>query len=379
MHRRFANGQYLVWVAQSEELCEQAISCIQQMWGSREYPSALRVYRYFGSRDVDVEKLRGGAVVASIQQLHNRIKVRDEALDIILQSIGVMIIDEAHRAVSAMYDGLLSKAEVIWGKDLFPICGLTATPGRAGMLGASETVKLVDRFEAHLIKPNLGDEYSTDPLAYFRQHGYLAKARHIVHHSGREYELTDADLEGDGPEKDLPAGFLKRLANDSARNLVILERLLKIPQRTPTLVYSCTVDHAKFLAAMLTMMGCRARAISSETSRTIRRGLIQEFKDGEIDFLCNFGVLTTGFDAPKTRYIAMCRPTTSEVLYEQIIGRGLRGPKFAGTEECDIIDFADNFKRLGLPLTYARFLPYWSWSDQIVENAETEVPLGTSP
>ncbi len=187
-----------------------------------------------------------------------------------------------------------------------------------------------------------------------------------MHRSGREYELTDADLVGDGLARDLPTGFLKHLANDSARNLAILDRLLKIPPGTPTLVYSCTVDHAYFLATILTRMGRRAGAISSETSLTIRRGLIQEFKDGKIDFLCNFGVLTTGFDAPKTECIAMCRPTTSVVLYEQIIGRGLRGKKFGGTEECHIIDFADNFRRLGLPLAYTRFLDFWS--AQVVEN-----------
>ena len=91
----------------------------------------------------------------------------------------------------------------------------------------------------------------------------------------------------------------------------------------------------------------------------IRRGLIEKFKKGELDFLCNFGVLTTGFDAPKTECIAIARPTTSEVLYEQIVGRGLRGPKFNGTVDCDVIDFADNIKRLGQPLSYARFSNLW--------------------
>lgn len=78
-----------------------------------------------------------------------------------------------------------------------------------------------------------------------------------------------------------------------------------------------------------------------------------------MQFLCNFGVLTTGFDAPKTECIAICRPTTSEVLYEQIVGRGLRGPKFGGTKECLVIDFADNILRLGPPLAYERFKNFW--------------------
>ena len=48
MQPRFAEGKYLVWVAQSEELCEQAIACIEQMWGAREFVGPLRIYRFFG-------------------------------------------------------------------------------------------------------------------------------------------------------------------------------------------------------------------------------------------------------------------------------------------------------------------------------------------
>ncbi|MGA2254976.1 MAG: DEAD/DEAH box helicase family protein, partial [Thermoguttaceae bacterium] len=158
MQPRFAAGKYLVWVAQSEELCEQAIACIEQMWGSREFVGPLRIYRFFGGRDVSLEDLRGGAVVASIQQLHNRIKAGDESLEAMLKDTGAMIVDEAHRAVSPMYDILLDHAEKICGPDLFPVCGLTATPGRAGLDRTRETVKLVGRFEAYLVKPDLGAE-----------------------------------------------------------------------------------------------------------------------------------------------------------------------------------------------------------------------------
>ena len=360
MQERFAARQYLLWIAQSEELCEQAISCIRQMWGSREYTSSLRVYRYFGGRDIPLYDLQGGAVVTSIQQLYNRIKGGDPALDKILEYTGAMIIDEAHRAVSQMYSVLLDRAEEIRGPDLFPICGLTATPGRAGISGLDETLTLADRFEWNLIEPNLGSAYSNNPLLYFREQGYLARPRHRVFRSGREYELTDDEIQQMKLENDLPGGFLKRLAGDRKRNELIVRRLLKLPQGTPTLIYACTVDHAHNLADILTeSSGRRAAAISSDTPLTIRRGLIQDFKQGKVEFLCNFGVLTTGFDAPKTECIALCRPTTSEVLYEQIVGRGLRGPKFGGTDECLVIDFADNILRLGGPLAYARFKELW--------------------
>ena len=367
MQPRFAEGKYLVWIAQSEELCEQAIACIEQMWGSREFVSPLRIYRYFGGRDIPAEELRGGAVVTSIQQLHHRVKSRDKAIEDIFSLTGAMIIDEAHRAVSSMYDTVLDRAEEICNSTLFPICGLTATPGRAGMNSPQEIVKLVGRFDVHLIKPELGNEYITDPLRFFREHKYLAHAHHVVCRSGLEYELTDEELGELERVSDLPPRFLKRLAADRERNLLVVRRLLELPRGTPTLVYACTVEHAHFLAAILTAQGRKAVAVSADTSMTIRRGLVQNFKDGKIEFLCNYGVLTTGFDAPLTECIVLCRPTTREVLYEQIIGRGLRGRKFGGTEKCTIIDFADNIRRLGPPLAYARFLDFWT-----VDEAQTD-------
>ncbi len=360
MQPRFAIGKYLIWIAQSEELCEQAIACIDQMWSSREFVGSLRIYRYFGGRDIPPEKLEGGVVVASIQQLYNRVKIGDDALEVILKKTGAMIIDEAHRAVTKMYDNLLKKAAQVCGEDLFPVCGLTATPGRAGLNRTEATVKLVGRFDAYLIKPHLGENYDRSPIHYFRENGYLAQAHHVLYRSGQEYTLTDDEVDKLNKENDLPSGFLKRLAADKKRNLLIVKKLLSLPKGTSTLVYGCTVEHAYFLSVILTAKGRISRAVSSDTPATLRRALISDFRNQKIEFLCNYGVLTTGFDAPKVNCIALCRPTTSDILYEQIIGRGLRGPKFRGTPECTIIDFADNIHRLGPPLAYARFEDFWS-------------------
>ena len=80
---------------------------------------------------------------------------------------------------------------------------------------------------------------------------------------------------------------------------------------------------------------------------------------GEIDFIFNHSVLTTGFDAPKTENIFLCRPIFSDVLYEQIVGRGLRGPEFGGTPTCHIYDFSDTILRFGDQQSYNRFKSAW--------------------
>jgi superfamily II DNA or RNA helicase len=99
--------------------------------------------------------------------------------------------------------------------------------------------------------------------------------------------------------------------------------------------------------------------ISGETRSATRRYLIEEFRGGKISVLCNYGVLTTGFDAPRVRALVIARPTASAVLYEQMIGRGMRGPTFGGTEECLVVDVADNI-HFGGQLAFARYEEHWS-------------------
>jgi len=102
-----------------------------------------------------------------------------------------------------------------------------------------------------------------------------------------------------------------------------------------------------------------AAVIIGETRRATRRHLIDEFRAGRVQVLCNYGVLTTGFDAPKVRAVVIARPTTSVVLYEQMIGRGMRGPLNGGTEMCTVIDLADNISRFEGQMAYARMRDVW--------------------
>ena len=80
---------------------------------------------------------------------------------------------------------------------------------------------------------------------------------------------------------------------------------------------------------------------------------------GEIRVLTNYGVLTTGFDAPSVRALIIARPVYSRGLYQQMIGRGLRGPKNGGKEHCLIINVADNVAQYGGQLAFRGFEHLW--------------------
>ena len=78
-----------------------------------------------------------------------------------------------------------------------------------------------------------------------------------------------------------------------------------------------------------------------------REHAIQRYKSVTPDpmVICNFGVLTTGFDAPNTSAAIIARPTKSLVLYSQMMGRATRGTRAGGNKACEIITVVDH----GLP------------------------------
>lgn len=358
---RFAEGKYLIWLAQSEELCEQAIASISQVWSSKEFSESLRVYRFFSTHDLDLEDFQGGVVVCTINKIYHAINNETEIANEIIKNCGALIIDEAHRAISDMYITLYRYATKLNGEAMFPICGLTATPGRNG-----QTIELSNFFKSRLYTPTLGHQFDENPIQYFRNQKYLAIPKHKAIQT--EYSIKNIDINpiisGISMQEELEEYFkktlLKDLAKDLNRNIKIIETLEKIPKGQPSIVYACTVEHAHVLSTIMNYNDRSSVVISSDTRKPLRRKYIEQFKRGEIDFIFNFGVLTTGFDAPKTENIVICRPTFSDVLYEQIVGRGLRGPEFGGTEFCTIYDFCDNFERFGDQLAYKRFESYWN-------------------
>lgn len=378
MQPRFSEGKYLVWIAQSEELCDQAAECIKELWSQTKFPECLTLIRFYKGSDLSMRQLEnedcpdGGVVVTSINQIYKRLEKNDNAVLHILTNTGAMIIDEAHRAVTAMYEKLFSEAKKVCNQDLFPICGLTATPGRSG-IGENNTQKLVNQFEATLIKPSLESDpdYDTDnPLEYFKKHHYLARAVLEIIRNNTSIKCDEKQLQELRKAKERNDGvyeldnqknrkLLRQLALDDDRNFKIVKRLIELPESCSTLVYTCTVDHANYLASMMNTLSRRSCAVSSNTPTTERRKIIKNFKEGKIQFIFNYGVLTTGFDAPKTDTIVLCRPILSDILYEQIVGRGMRGPEFNGTKRCLIIDFEDTIENLGLPLAYRRYENYW--------------------
>ena len=162
---------------------------------------------------------------------------------------------------------------------------------------------------------------------------------------------------------EMPREFFRELASDSERNRRIIDSISSKPDDWPILVFAASRAHAHTIAALLTLRGIRAVAIDSETDMGLRRRYIDDFKAGDVRVLCNYMVFSQGFDAPAVRAVYVTRPTFSPNSYQQMIGRGLRGPLNGGKEVCLIVNVLDNWSRFGDQLAYREFEYLWQRDD----------------
>jgi len=186
----------------------------------------------------------------------------------------------------------------------------------------------------------------------------LARVRHELL-EGTKIQLTEEELQHFRTYKRVPPSVENRLGADKTRNDAILDSILAKDRTWQMLVFATSVEHAQTLAGLLSLAGVPAMAIAGTTDPGVRRFAIEEFRKGKIKVLTNYAVLTQGFDAPAVRALYVTRPTFSPNLYQQMIGRGLRGPLNGGKEECLIVNIADNFLQFGEKLAFYEFEHLW--------------------
>lgn len=348
-------GGVVLWLAHSSELCEQAHAAFREVW------------EHIGQHDVAIGKLWGsdglstfefserGFVVASFQKAYALGNKLVEAIEPLRQKVSLIVVDEAHKAIAPTY----KKAIKALTNDNTQIMGLTATPGRSAV-DSKENRALSDFFFGSIVEIETPADESV--VGYLRRRKILSEARYEPLISGRNYGLNKEEKNKLERFFDFPAGFLGRVAADDIRNIEIVKRInAELSEGRKVLLFACSVEHSKFLCGCLNFLGWKAGHIDGEIGYARRGSLIEEFKQGKIEVVTNYGVLSTGFDVPKIDVVFIARPTASVVLYSQMIGRGLRGPEIGGTEQCKIIDVVDNIEGYSdAERVYEYFSEFWS-------------------
>jgi len=331
----------VIWLAHSTELCEQAIACFKEVWqhiGNKN----VNICRAFGSHN-PLEGLpkESAFIVGGFQKLYSLYKNDEKVFDDFIERVSLIIVDESHKVLAPTYKELTKK--ITYSNAC--LIGLTATPGRS-QDDIFQNKKLAEFFFNK--KFTIDKKGYSSVIQYLKAIDVLAYVNFESLTTSSKIKLNKKQLSHIKNKFDFPPGFLKKLGEDQIRNVEILQELIEyLKQGRQTLYFATSLDQSKFINSVLTYFGFNSCHIDGSTDKGTREGNIKAFKDEEIQVICNYGVLTTGFDAPQTDLVFIARPTSSIILYSQMIGRGLRGPAIGGTEECTVCTVKDNIE--GLP------------------------------
>lgn len=348
-----ANGELkgpLLWIAQTDELCEQAVQAWRDAWRALGTDTRLAIGRLWSSNDVDEVPDVTQVVVATVAKLG--VCLDADAYEW-LRAANCVIVDEAHASITAEYTKILGLLELGRGRNRCPLIGLTATPFRG--TSETQTERLAKRYGQYRLDTGvLGD----DPYEDLQARGILAQVDHELL-AGTDVKLTSQELADLTKLRRLPRSVERRIGGDEVRNKALFESITSHPEDWPILVFAASVEHAENMASLLSLVGVPARSVSGATDSRVRRHYVSQFREGKIRVLTNYAVFTEGFDAPSVRAVYVARPTFSPNLYQQMVGRGLRGPANGGKDRCLIVNVADNFLQYGEELAFRGFEYLW--------------------
>ncbi len=127
----------------------------------------------------------------------------------------------------------------------------------------------------------------------------------------------------------------------------IVSHYMKMTPGQKGLCFTSNVQHAKDMAEAFMQRGIASNYVCGRDTDERREEVLEAFKKGDIQVLCNCEVLTKGYDQPDVSVGIIARPTRSLALHIQMLGRVLR--THPSKEFATILDHAGNIERLGFP------------------------------
>ena len=308
----------ILWIADRDELCDQAVETFEMLAPSI-ITQDVEYWRYWRGHYAEIRDSPSGLIVpgitvTTVQQLRSRLSNHEPAAHALISNSDVIIIDEAHRNLDWIEDLARNLEE---NQRPTRMIGLTATPYRSLV---SETGRLSTLFNHRACVPIPGGEHDPEQMSIqLTEMGILAE----------RIDLQSSDLIDTTSEGKKEIDIIRNLINQGSKSII---------------VFTNDVEEARTLSAILRLdieNPIRAEHIEASTPFATRRKTISSFRNGEIEVLFNYGILTTGFDAPCIDSVVIFRRVLDNTssLFAQMIGRGLRGPKFGGTQSCSIVHY----------------------------------------
>ena len=294
-------------LAHREELIRQAVD---------------KLYLVDSALDVGVVKaerndVSAQVVVASVQTVCRKTRLEQ------LGRFGLIIVDEAHHAAAATYRYILSSLGV-WFEDGPLLLGVTATPER------SDYTSLNEVFQGIAYQKSILDMVEAGYLCDLRaQQVYVDMSLDGLDGSRKRQDFGDEALGAAMVQADAPSEIARAYIEFAAGRR--------------GLCFAPNVETSKLIAAEMRACGVRAAHVDYTFASEDRQAILDGLTSGDLDIVCNCGLLTEGYDEPSIDVIICARPTKFRGLYQQMIGRGTR--LHPGKSECLILDVVGNTSR----------------------------------
>ena len=280
-------GKYILFLVHRKELCEQI----------------LRTFLWWG---VDMRFVR----IMMVQTACHRLgKIPPPAL---------IITDENHHSKASSYQKIYD-----YYRDAYRV-GVTATPVRldgSGLIDVNDDlvvgVSAKWLIENHCLAPY--DYYAPDvadlSTVKVRRGEFDAKSAEKV--------MLESKVYGD------VISYYRKFANGQQ-----------------AVCYCTTVKHSQAMAAQFREAGIDAAHIDGQMKKTERAEIVEQFRRGAIDILCNVDLISEGFDVPDCSCVIMLRPTQSLTLFIQ---QAMRCMRYRRGKRAVILDHVGNYARHGMP------------------------------
>lgn len=230
----------------------------------------------------------------------------------------LIIVDEAHHAVSSMYRGIITA---------FPkssVVGFTATPLRLDGKG------LNGYFSEIVNGPS---------VQWLMDNGYLVKPKYFA-----------------PPTQVVLAGIKKRAGDYASDQLAAamdrptitgdaVTHYKKLCPGVRAVSFCCNIKHAEHVTEQFNEEGIPSGVIHGGMNNEDRKQIVKDLETGKILLMTSVDVVSEGFDLPSVEAAILLRPTTSLGLHLQCLGRILR-PSEGKTAY--VLDHVGNLARHGL-------------------------------
>lgn len=282
--RTTQKGNRVLFLVHRQELCEQIEN----------------TFREYG---VDMQLCQVG-MVQTITRRFKRIPIPD-----------LIITDENHHCLAKSYRKIY---------DAFPnarCVGITATPIRLNGGGLGD---VNDKLIFGVSTKWLMEHQFLAPYEYYAPKLFDPQA---LRTRNGEYVLEDMK-------------FGKAIYGD------VIHYYRKLSDGKKAICYCATIRHSQEMAERFWQSGIRAAHIDGTTPKAVRQNIIEAFRAGNIQVLCNVDLISEGFDVPDCNTSILLRPTKSLTLYIQ---QSMRCMRYQKGKKALIIDHVGNYSRFGLP------------------------------